>query len=251
VPSSETFKFMTTYNDLVDEIAVLYTRHAPPSAFCPSPLVVPGGWIPSVVDTTTSATPGKQPVIVAVGANYATGPGKLPAVACARRRTSPPWVEEDLGRWRKRIMTLLVACDAGRVKGHWNGLLPFDPDQTYHLNATNRLQGAHLVMANVCPWITTKDWATIRDASLEDMFTALSGSGMGSGSWSYFRDLKKVVGRDVVWVGHGNAEIFGLFRLICWQLGIREWFFDSNLSRPSLMMCPTSRSTVGPRKKKP
>ena len=234
---------MITYNELVDGIATLHTCHSPPSAYCPGPLVVPGGWIPSVVDTTTSATPGKQPVIVALGANYATGSGKLPTLASAKQRTNPPWVEEDLGRWRKRIMTFLAACGAGRVKSHWNGLLPLDPDLTYHLNASDRLHSAHLVMANVCPWITTKDWATIRDDSLENMFTALSGSGMGSGSWSYFRSLKKCVGSNAVWIGHGNAEIYGLFRLICWQLGIREWFFDSNLSRRSLVMLPAASPT--------
>ncbi len=93
------------------------------------------------------------------------------------------------------------------------------------------------MMTNLSPWITTCDWSPIRDSSLEEMFGILAApSDRGGGSWTYFRELKKCVGGDAIWIGHGNAEVYGLFRLICWKLNIKQWFFDSNLSRPSLMI---------------
>lgn len=77
----------------------------------------------------------------------------------------------------------------------------------------------------------------IRDNSLEDMFGILATPGMGKdGLRNYFRELKKCVGPDSIWLGHGNAEIYGIFRLICCELKIRYWFFDSNLSQKSLMV---------------
>lgn len=115
--------------------------------------------------------------------------------------------------------------------------MPFDWDQNYAFNvAMNIGANPHFVMTNASPWITRKDWSVIRDNSLEDIFGILAAPSMGSGGiWSYFRELKKCVGRDAIWVGHGNAEIYGIFRLLCWKLNILNWFFDSNLSHPSQM----------------
>src|SRR4051812_21656031 len=100
----ESFNSITTpvkvYGALVDEIAHLHQRYSPAVGYCPSPLILPGQWIPSVVDTSTAAAAAKLPVVVAIGANYATGPGNLPSKSSARHRTSPPWVEENLSRWR-------------------------------------------------------------------------------------------------------------------------------------------------------
>jgi len=115
--------------------------------------------------------------------------------------------------------------------------MPFDCDKYYASGIISHLgTDPHFVMTNVSPWITLRDWSKIRDDSLEDMFGILATPGMGTnGLRSYFRDLKKCVGPDAIWVGHGNAEIYGIFRILCWELKIRNWFFDSNLSRPSLM----------------
>ncbi len=232
---------MKLYGTLVDEIANLHQLYAPTAGFCPSPLIVNGDWIPTVVDTTTSKATKELPVVVAVGANYATGVGKLPTKVDAVHRTKAPWVEERLSgkiRCRDRVTTFLRACSTGKTKRHWNGLLPFDPDGTYSKDAAASLAPEpHFVMTNFSPWITTRDWSPIRSASLEDMFGILAApSDRGGGLWGYFHQLKKCVGPGAIWIGHGNAEIYGLFRLLCHRMDIEQWYFDSNLSFPSHMI---------------
>jgi hypothetical protein len=229
---------MKTYDALVDEIANLHSQNKPGPAFVPSALILRNQWIPTVVDTTTAATKTRLPVIVAVGANYATGPGNMPTKMKAKRRRGPPWVEDNLNGSRSPVIEFLKRCSARRVKKHWNGLLPYDPYEKYYLSFTEFKDDRHFVMTNLSPWITRYDWREIRDDSLEDLFTILAAPGMtapGMGLWAYFKRLKKCVGRDAIWIGHGNADVYGFFRLICWNLDIKTWFFTSNLSQRSLM----------------
>ena len=215
---------MPTYNALVNGIANLHSQNQPNPAFVPPALVLANQWIPAVVDTTTAGTRTILPVIVAVGANYATGPGNMPIGVQANLNRSP-------------AIRFLNACSQGRVRNHWNGLLPYDPNNTYHLSVTAKLQpDPHFVMTNLSPWITARDWSIIRNNSLEDLFTILAAPGMGL--WAYFRQLKRCVGNDAIWIGHGNADVYGFFRLICWRLRINEWFFTSNLSQRSLTILP-------------
>lgn len=232
---------MKTYNALVDEIANLHSWNRQKPPVVPTPLVLANQWIPTVIDTGTAKGKMKLPVIVAIGANYATGFSKMPSMASAKHRLARPWVEDKLSRNRLRAVAFLKACSGGRVRKHWNGLLPYDPDKNYYLSVTTALNPMpHFVMTNLSPWITNRDWAAIRDNSLEDLFAILAAPRMGSGGlWAYFRQLKKCVGTDAIWIGHGNADVFGFFRLICWKLKIRMWFFDSNLSQKSLMILPS------------
>ena len=232
---------MPTYNALVNGIANLHSQNQPNPVFVRPALTLVNQWIPTVVDTTTAGTRTILPVIVAVGANYATGPGNMPTQI---GRRGPPWVQANLNRNRSSAIRFLAACSMGRVRLHWNGLLAYDFYQRYHLSVTAKLQpDPHFVMTNLSPWITTRDWSIIRDNSLEDLFTILAAPGMGL--WSYFRQLKRCVGNDAIWIGHGNADVYGFFRLICWKLKINEWFFTSNLSQRSRMILPQSAPQPG------
>ena len=245
---------MKTYQELVDEVATLHEKWAPTAGFQPSHLVVPGNWIPTVADTTTAKVTDTRRIIVAIGANFATSTGKLPSSSSRVHRRQPPWIEDNLIRCRGRALLFLHACSSGATKAHWNGLLPFDPElyDAKQLRIDTE-EAPHFLMTNISPWITTVDWSKIRDASLEDLFGILaSPSNQGGGQWSYFRHLKKCVGRDAIWIGHGNADIYGIFRLLCWKLKIRNWFFDSNLSHKSQMISgkvaigPTSKGSIAP-----
>jgi hypothetical protein len=227
---------MITYPDLVDKIVEL---HKGP-ACAPPPFAIAGEWIPSVVDSSSAKVTSKQIVLVAVGANYATGAGSLPSKLTAVHRSAPPGVEDKLGRWRKRVSDHIIRCASGKTKRHWNGLLPFDPDKPL-LPADPRFTSIknnnfHFVMTNLSPWITFKDWAKIRDNRIEDIFAILAQPGIPNGMLDYFRALKKIVGsRDAIWIGHGNAEVYGIFSHYRnrKRLDIEPWFFDSNLSRRS------------------
>ena len=223
---------MITYPDLVKKITEL---HAGPIA-APLPLAIAGEWIPSVVDSSSAKVSTKQVVLVAVGANYATDPGKLPSKSPGVYDS----VEAKLGPCRKRAKNHIIRCAKGKTKRHWNGLLPFDPDKpsssTDTLIKSIESGNFHFVMTNLSPWITFKDWAKIRDNRIEDIFSILAQPGIPNGMLNYFKGLKKIVGRrDAIWIGHGNAEVYGIFRYYCWMLGINpsSWFFDSNLSQKS------------------
>ena len=153
----------------------------------------------------------------------------MPTGVQANLNSSPPN--------RSHAIRFLDACSKGHVLLHWNGLLTYDFYQSYHLSVINQLNSdPHFVMTNLSPWITRYDWGEIRDKSLEDLFTILAAPGMtapGMKLWDYFKRLKKCVGRNAIWIGHGNADVYGLFRLICWNLNIKTWFFTSNLSQRS------------------
>ncbi len=221
---------MPTYNALTSDVAKLHIRTVPLSM---PAAAVPGDWIPTAVDNS-SASVGNEFVVICFGANYATGVGKMPSIATARSRRSFPWVEENLNGWRSRVEKHIEACAAGKTIPHWNGLLPYDTtNPSIATNCWGRMQQTkyHLLMSNLSPWITTKDWSVIRDARLEDIFDLASRFDSPSGFWGYFKALKKCAGRNSIWVGHGNAEIYGIFLLLCWKLEIKNWFFTSNLSQ--------------------
>ncbi len=198
---------------------------------------MPGEWIPSVVDSTSEKTTTHRRVLVAIGANYATGAGSLPSKATACHRRTPQFVEAKLGGQRHRARSHIAHCVGGQTKSHWNGLLPFNPDkslatldiQVREITANN----FHFVMTNLSPWITSRDWATIRDNGIESSFEILAQPGITGGMLEYFKALKKIVGSGAIWIGHGNAEVYGVFLHYCRRLHVDLWFFDSNLSQRS------------------
>jgi hypothetical protein len=223
---------MITYNDLVDKIAQL---HSGPSGVAPS-YAINCQWIPSVVDSTTSNKTGEKRVLVAFGANFGTGSAKLPTSANKKHRIAAPWIEDNLGKCRGAAKKHIVMCRSGLVRRHWNGILPCNPDYNLPSDAYADIENSnfHLVMTNATPWITQFDWAKIRDGNIEDIFAILAQPGTANGMLDYFRKLKKIVGRDAVWIGHGNSEIYGLFLHYCRRLTINPWFFSSNLSQRNL-----------------
>jgi hypothetical protein len=226
---------MITYSNLVQGIAAL---HTPISKRTP-PYAIPKNWIPTAVDSGSFNVPKPLPVVIAFGANYTTGTGKMPNKAAAKTRRSSPWIEENLGTWKKAAKRHIDACKGGKVVVHWNGLLPHDITQpTVAACCARAIQNDfHFVMTNACPWVTYKDWSRIiRDKGFEDVCYLLSRFDHTSRFMSYFCSLRNLAGNGSIWIGHGNADVYGVFRYICWRLKIQNWFFASNLSYPNKMI---------------
>jgi len=226
---------MKSYKDLVSGISAIHSFDS--KSGVPQE-AIEGDWLPCAVDNSTSNLSGEIPVVVSVGANYADGIDKAPTQDASSSRTEPPWIEENLAQWKNNSSQHIFACAEQRVKPHWNGCLPWGRDpESLAKDCAEKISGDfHFAMANFCPWITREPWSKLRDVSVETSLELISRSGHREGLISYFRGLRQAVGRDAIWIGHGNAEIYGLFRLVCWTLDIEKWFFASNLARPNQMI---------------
>lgn len=162
-----------------------------------------------------SSTSGKDlPLVVLVGSNYSqhTTPTDFKTPSCASKLALSvhPWVEDDdatIKGMRTKVMNNLKA----------DGITTPDP------------QGFHLVLTNICPWITQKKWSAL---SPQEMI-ALTCSPVGGGSplFSHIDSLiSKFPGPQVLaWIGH-TASIRLLVATFLTSRGCAPLFTANNLA---------------------
>jgi hypothetical protein len=178
------------------------------------------------LDSKTKDTDSDLPVVVCVGANYADGPNKLPEGLTETTLN----IESQHGRCRSRIERHLK--DIGRKKP-WKGKLCLEGDLKHVKQFADGK--FHLVMMNLSPWITRERWSKLRDEKGGAFLEILARPPHGTFDLAEFKEIKKHLNKEnVLWYGHGNSEIYGLFLHVCARLHIENWVFDSNLSQPSL-----------------
>jgi hypothetical protein len=177
------------------------------------------------------------PVVVAVGANYSQGAGQLP-------NSSPfgligetgPYVEADLGKWRRPLDYIFSTYRAGHYPQDW--CPSARPHPRLALCSAERPQTPrrfHFVMANFSPWITKIEWSKMRE-TIEAR--VIMESPPGTATWQEFLSrLRQTLPNNTLWVGHGNYDVHDLFMKLVVLFGLKHWLFTSNLTfaKPWLM----------------
>ena len=179
------------------------------------------------LDRQCSANDLELPVVVAVGGNYTQAKARVP------RDNKPPLftppVEDDLRICRAYLKMGFKHFDLHRPRWFENCVassttLPFFRDD-----------GFHLVMTNLCLWITRNAWQNIGSAFRADLLENnpfLGGNPTSPGQWAHLTALAYALRNcDVIWVGHGmHSEVFAIFRLFMRSLVNPDWLLLPNLA---------------------
>jgi hypothetical protein len=184
------------------------------------------------VDKPKTALAEPLPVICAVGINYTQN---------GRTSTELFQYEEDgIGVVRSTTSTAAVlsvvnAYERNRVA--WTSLPAVDPpspmkyygadDATARIGAVSK-GGFILIMTNLCPLITTSEWAKQPPAISESLLQACA-------EFSHLDDLHDALGESIdLWIGHsalgGTRWVWPAFAAFVRRRGIDQWLLTQNLS---------------------
>ena len=166
------------------------------------------------------------PVVVAIGGNYTQAKAQVP------RDNKPPFippVADDLNACRTYLKTgfdhysLRRQRWFGNCVGSSTEISLFEDD------------GFHLVMTNLCLWITKNSWQNIGSAFRTDLLQNnpfFGGRPSSPGQWAHLTALAyELRNCDVIWIGHGiHSEVFALFRLFMRSLVNPDWLLMPNLA---------------------
>ena len=174
------------------------------------------------IDSSTKENNADWPIVVCIGANFADGPDKLPSAKTL--------VESKLTSCRTRIKNHLPQIEK---KQPWKGKICLGCRSEF---AKQFAKGEfHLIMMNLSPWITKESWKKVRDKYGGVFLELLARPPHGNFNLKEFKVIKKLLkSQNVLWYGHGNSEVYGLFLHICDSLDLVNWVFDSNLAQKPL-----------------
>jgi hypothetical protein len=173
------------------------------------------------------------PVICAVGVNYTQN---------GRSGTDElfPYEEGSVGVLRPTASKAAVASVIAayeRNRGTWASRRPTDPESPMGFygssDATSRTGhvskfGFILIMTNVCPFITTTEWAKQPARTSERLLEECR-------SFGHLDDLDDALGQSIdLWIGHsalkGTKWVWPAFSSFVQRRGITEWMLTANIS---------------------
>jgi hypothetical protein len=173
------------------------------------------------------------PVVVAVGANYSQGPDTLPTSSPSGLIDADArFVEAKLTRWRKKLDNIFRLYSDERYPTKWCPAAR--PDPPIVTQSARRFQSPdpnhyHFVMTNFTPWITTTGWSKIRGTEAATLIMEHPPSAY----WQIFLDeLRRVLPPNTLWVGHGNYDVYDLWKQLVDHFCLEQWLFSSNLTFP-------------------
>ena len=221
------------------------------------------------VDSSQACQSGKltnnldAPVVVAIGANYSQGAKKLPDSSPSKQVDVWAYVEDvELRKMRGFLDTYFHLYRSGILDRVWTTeeshqierFPDFDRKTSPIENADAELPGTapttpapteegmsgnpppqrpyHLVATNFSPWITTVPWSAVRNKFPAQAHAILDCPPHGSRTSVELDDLKELLPSDTIWIGHGNHDVYVLFRGLMSRWGYARWFFRKNLAFP-------------------